>query len=192
MGLAEFSMYYSIVIISVIWLVTPIGSNIRENTGVSLSLGKLIASFKQLITRKNSDNGEEQEVSRGYDKKELLKDGLKIMMMDLVLQGAQMITVYLALIHDPAVGYQITALLSQLPSFGLAYSTGLSFMVKLAGSRLLGAGDYDTYIKFGIMGLIAILLFVPVIVFSVYKYTSELGTYKYFYVLILHSLLMFN
>jgi hypothetical protein len=103
-----------------------------------------------------------------------------------------MITVYLALIHDPAVGYQITALLSQLPSFGLAYSTGLSFMVKLAGSRLLGAGDYDTYIKFGIMGLIAILLFVPVIVFSVYKYTSELGTYKYFYVLILHSLLMFN
>jgi hypothetical protein len=185
MGLSEFSMYYSMVLLIVIYLVTPIGSNIRENTGVSLSLGKLSASFKQLITRKNhntgsdnSDNdGEDQEVSDGggFDKKKLIKDGLKIMAVDLVLQGATLVTVYLALIHDPAVGFQITALVSQLPKYGYAYSFGLAMMVKIAGARLIAVGAYDRYIKFGLLALIAIILFVPVIVFSIYNYTSEIA-----------------
>jgi hypothetical protein len=40
---------------------------------------------------------------------------------------------------------------------------------------LIAVGAYDRYIKFGLLALIAIILFVPVIVFSIYNYTSEIA-----------------
>ncbi|MGK3737290.1 MAG: hypothetical protein ACI90V_004135 [Bacillariaceae sp.] len=113
MGLAEFCMNAGVPIFSIIYLITPIGSHIRENTGVSLSFSKLIVSMKELFDRKSDATAEHSQIendtensnSKSYSRA-LLMDGFKIMVMDLVLEGTTLITIYLALLKDQAIGYQ--------------------------------------------------------------------------------------
>jgi len=53
MGAAEFSDHIALPLSSTLYLKTPIGSNIRENTGVSLSISKLVVAFKELTNREH-------------------------------------------------------------------------------------------------------------------------------------------
>ena len=46
---AEFAVPYVTVVLVVLYLITPLGSDIRKNTGVSLSLTKLCTSFRSLF-----------------------------------------------------------------------------------------------------------------------------------------------
>lgn len=113
MGLSEFCQAAGIPIFSIIYLMTPIGSNIREDTGVSLSFSKLIVSMKELFGRESdateehsqNENDTGKSDSENYSRA-LLMDGLKIMVIDLVLEGATLVTIYLALSKDQAIGYQ--------------------------------------------------------------------------------------
>ena len=46
---AEFAVPYVTVVLTVLFLITPLGSDIRKNTGVSLSLTKLCISFRSMF-----------------------------------------------------------------------------------------------------------------------------------------------
>jgi hypothetical protein len=113
MGLAEFCQAAGVPIFSIIYLITPIGSHIREQTGVSLSFSKLTISMKELFGRESDaieehsqiENDTENSNSENYSRA-LLMDGLKIMVMDVILEGTTLITIYLALLKDQAIGYQ--------------------------------------------------------------------------------------
>ena len=63
------------------------------------------------VDTNNGDNGEQGNVKTKSGTKLLLLEGLKIMVMDLVIEGATLITVYLALMKDSATGYQLTSLI---------------------------------------------------------------------------------
>ena len=113
MGLSEFCQAAGIPIFSIIYLMTPIGSTIREDTGVSLSFSKLIVSMKELFGRESDATEEHSQIENDTEKSDsenysraLLMDGLKIMVIDLVLEGATLVTIYLALLKDQAIGYQ--------------------------------------------------------------------------------------
>ena len=68
--------------------------------------------------------------------KDLLKDGLKIMAMDVAIQFCISLSVYLALLKDAATGYQLTALQSALPTYGIAYALGMGIVLKIVGSEI--------------------------------------------------------
>lgn len=120
---AEFSSPYVTLILSVLYLTTPLGFTIRDNTGVKLSISKLCQSFSNLICLGNSKEVLEEELlsltdqhindkeegSGEENKKEdtdkasdtsaaaLAKEGLCIMALDLAVQLSKSLAVYLAL-----------------------------------------------------------------------------------------------
>ena len=186
----EFSVSYVTLALTIIYLISPLGSSIRGSTGVTLSLRKLIASFGTLFragfsedvdesiddldaplihsdtaeddsppigagggdggldsTASASDHGpgdshapidiegdEERSTTRT-----LVREGLSLMFLDVSVQLAKSLAVYLALLTDRATAYQLAALDSNLPSYGLAYSYGISFTIKVGPYRRLCA-----------------------------------------------------
>ena len=171
----EFSVSYVTLALTILYLTSPLGSSIRDKTGVTLSLRKLMSSFGTLFcvgfrkdadessddidtpridtaeddsSRIVADDGEgsaasasDHELGGGGERsttRELVREGLSLMFLDVSVQLAKSLAVYLALLTDRATAYQLTALDSNLPSYGLAYSYGLSFTIKVVQCRLLG------------------------------------------------------
>lgn len=141
----EFAVPYCTVALVVCYMLLPLGHTIRDNTGVTLSFTSLFKGFKALFrviytdgsqqpTEVQSllDNEGDGGVSdEGSTTKALVKEGLMIMGLDLGVQLAKSLTIYLALTTDASTAYQLTALDSYLPSYGMAYATGISFCVKV-------------------------------------------------------------
>lgn len=162
---AEFAAAWVLPILSILYLVGPLGADLRLHTGVHLQLHKMKSYWKDL--RENSEpglteqrnaydeinheaggveaeteeketlpdsrvveSGEPGETAGGGEAlappppapqstKALLKEGLKIMFMDVAIQCCISLSIYLALANNAAEGYQLTALQSALPTYGI-------------------------------------------------------------------------
>jgi hypothetical protein len=184
LAFAEFSSSWAVPILSVAYLVSPLGADLRANTGVHLQLAKfrgymtstltgsppslgpgLVASSAHSATTEqdgalgeadrcpsdvqgedkrtpaNEDTGVDDasdavSLSNGggatsppppashlpqatESTQALLLEGFKIMFMDVAVQCCISLGIYLALAKDAAEAYQLTALQSALPTYGM-------------------------------------------------------------------------
>mmetsp|Transcript_10388 Transcript_10388/g.22196 ORF Transcript_10388/g.22196 Transcript_10388/m.22196 type:complete len:369 (-) Transcript_10388:1425-2531(-) len=87
------------------------------------------ATAKIETTNTTTSNGNSEDTN---DTMKLFFQGLKIMFMDVAIQGCTTFTLYVAPRRDSAVAYQIGALPSALPSYGYGYgyATGISMIFK--------------------------------------------------------------
>jgi len=185
---AEFSQPYVTLILSVIYLITPLGSTIREHTGVSLSISKLCQSFRALFRLGHSRDSEEgrsrdseelhtptnpENIEGDIDDDEtsasdpsvatLAKEGMCIMAVDLTVQLSKSLAIYLALATDAATAYQLTALDSYLPSYGIAWTLGMASAFKPFGTAFLSIKEYGYFFKLVRLYLICAFLVIPLI-----------------------------
>jgi hypothetical protein len=134
LALGEFAVPYCILIWSIMYLISPLGSSIREHTGVRLSISKLGSSFCELFKPARSSNASQTDplqtglLSEGDETKsddldpindrlehtsspgELIREGHCIMILHVAVQLAKTLAIYLALKTDAAMAYQLTAL----------------------------------------------------------------------------------
>jgi hypothetical protein len=209
-GIADYVYDLTIPLLTILYLITPLGSQICDRTGVHLSLSKLLSVFSiqvkpssalastststststftslnettKLINddTKKKDNEEESASSTPTSTTptstmDLLLDGLKVMFMDVAIQACVSFTLYVALLEDSAVAYQISALQSALPAYGYGYALGISMMFKLIGSTLLAQNKYLKFVKFATICTVCVLLLIPGIVISVVKDRHEIA-----------------
>ena len=106
---------------------------------------------------------------------DLLKDGLKIMAMDVAIQFCISLSVYLALLKDAAVGYQLTALQSALPTYGIAYALGMGIVLKIAGPRFIASKKFATFATFARITVGCAILLVPLIIGAVIPFRTNLA-----------------
>eukprot|EP00587_Corethron_hystrix_P016726 CAMPEP_0113331158 /NCGR_PEP_ID=MMETSP0010_2-20120614/22299_1 /TAXON_ID=216773 ORGANISM="Corethron hystrix, Strain 308" /NCGR_SAMPLE_ID=MMETSP0010_2 /ASSEMBLY_ACC=CAM_ASM_000155 /LENGTH=519 /DNA_ID=CAMNT_0000194325 /DNA_START=518 /DNA_END=2077 /DNA_ORIENTATION=+ /assembly_acc=CAM_ASM_000155 len=152
LGIAEFVMDWSSPIALFLFLISPLGAQIRERTGLELSTKKVLSyfrmplsKFRKKIVKESVDNDNEDKDTAAADDASqdtvvLLKDGLKLMFMDIVIQACMTCSVYLALNADRAVAYQITSMQSEMPTYGSAYVTGMAITAKILGPIFLSNG----------------------------------------------------
>jgi hypothetical protein len=207
-GIADYVYDLTIPLLTILYLITPLGSQICDRTGVHLSLSKLLSVFSiqvkpssalaststststftslnettKLINddTKKKDNEEESASSTPTSTTptstmDLLLDGLKVMFMDVAIQACVSFTLYVALLEDSAVAYQISALQSALPAYGYGYALGISMMFKLIGSTSLAQNKYLKFVKFATICTVCVLLLIPGIVISVVKDRHEIA-----------------
>jgi hypothetical protein len=196
---AEFSVPYLIVVLSIIYLVSPLGASIRDETGVQISITKLCSSFCELLRpeRVNGDTERERQTppaaaenDGGLENaspvenhqadsksgaKDLVKEGLCIMCLDVCVQLAKTLAIYLALKTDAATAYQLTALESQLPSYGIAYTTGMAFAFKIVGPIFLTMKEYGLFFKMARVYLVCTFLIIPLIIGSTLPFLEGLS-----------------
>jgi hypothetical protein len=193
LAFAEFSANWAIPILSIAYLVSPLGADLRDNTGVHLKLAKFrgyttstLAGSPpslgpELVASGSAAGGADQDRElgepggrtsdfEGADKRtpgddvpaledhidarsasdgdggalspppsathiphatetteSLLLEGFKIMFMDVAVQCCISLGIYLALAKDAAEAYQLTALQSALPTYGMGtFGLGLA------------------------------------------------------------------
>mmetsp|Transcript_11282 Transcript_11282/g.23749 ORF Transcript_11282/g.23749 Transcript_11282/m.23749 type:complete len:702 (+) Transcript_11282:462-2567(+) len=219
---AEFAAAWVYPVLSICYIISPLGSTLRENTGVSLSLSKLrksiVNSFSPSTPNRSSrckqstttqlpndeerlaeGNGEESvkdaeestprneeelaenDVAKTSDDegelstRDLLRDGLKVMAIDVVVQVCASLTVYLALAQDGAVAYQITALQSQLPTYGIAYAFGMAMAFKIVGPIFISLKGYKYFARLCRIFFVCAFLFIPLIVGCTVPFSNGLA-----------------
>ena len=185
---AEFSSPYVTLLLTVLYLSTALGANIRESTGVSLSFSKLLQSFGALFRLEEEvkmeqgasgasqhigdteeggrvGDNDEEDIDKASDSsvKSLVKEGLCIMFMDVMVQLAKSLAIYLALASDAATAYQLTALDSYLPQYGMAYTLGMAWGFKVFGTVFLSIKEYEYFFKTALVYIVCALLIVPII-----------------------------
>lgn len=204
LALAEFAASWVFPIISLVYIMSPLGKDLREHTGFQLEL----KSFKNVFSGPSCDgpvtrpeetplvssvadaadtesqivgtDNDEEEIpvlleAKIPSNKEIFLDGLKIMALDVATQICITTGVYLALTKDAAVGYQLTALQSALPAYGIAYATGLGIMFKLAGPHMLADQRYNSFANYSRLVLLCTFLLFPVIVGTVEPFHEGLA-----------------
>ncbi|OEU12094.1 hypothetical protein FRACYDRAFT_244354 [Fragilariopsis cylindrus CCMP1102] len=205
-GIADYVYDFTIPLLTILYLITPLGSQICNRTGVHLSFTKLLSIFLQFKPSKTASSASSassastsvnettkliKDVNETTKKKnneesssstpmststiDLLLDGLKVMFMDVAIQGCVSFTLYVALLEDSAVAYQISALQSALPAYGYGYALGISMMFKLIGSTLLAQNKYIKFVQFATICVLCVLLLIPGIVISVVKDRHEIA-----------------
>lgn len=194
---AEFAAAWVYPVLSIGYIISPLGSTLRENTGVSLSLFKLrksivnsfsstapTGSSSEQVTTEQIPNDEEEltevtnetpEDVEELSTKDLLKDGLKVMVIDVVIQVCVSLTVYLALAQDGSVAYQITALQSQLPTYGIAYAFGMAMAFKIVGPIFISLKGYKYFARLCRIFFVCSFLLVPLIVGSTVPFSIGLA-----------------
>ncbi|KAL7519123.1 hypothetical protein ACHAWX_004703 [Stephanocyclus meneghinianus] len=196
LALGEFAVPYCILLLSISYLVSPLGRSITESTGVELSINMLRRSFRDLFflgrsvgdsqaeqSSLLSENEEEQEaqnqVNEGSEHESsaagLVREGLCIMFLDVAVQLAKTLAIYMALKTDAATAYQLTALDSELPSYGIAYTTGMAFMFKIIGPIFLTIEEYGYFFKMARVYLICAFLLIPLIIGSTAPFLDGLA-----------------
>jgi len=203
-GISDYVSDFTTPVLALLYLGTPLGYEICNRTGVTLSWTKLVSIFhftsssstsistststkdtNDIINEtttliKDSENGkvtvkDNGNFDDGMSTWNLLLDGLKVMFMDVAIQGCVSFTLYVALVQDSAVAYQISALQSALPSYGYAYAFVISMMFKLVGSQLLAEMKYEKFVKFATICTICVLLLIPGIMISVVQDRHEIA-----------------
>jgi hypothetical protein len=165
LAFAEFTSNWVLPILAIAYLVSPLGADLREHTGVVLRVSKFrdyAASQFASTTRNEAADANDTAISDGAPEtatpkeenvllaepqighascamgeavqepgavsesppppettKSLLKEGLKIMFMDVAVQCCISLSIYLALSRNAAEAYQLTALQSALPTYGI-------------------------------------------------------------------------
>lgn len=203
---AEFTAAWMLPLLSILYIVSPLGANLRENTGVNLRVGTLFTSFKSLFggmetpaDDSKKDGGsdmasphkaaaEEHTPDESHTKenaapagpspestKTLLVEGLKIMVMDVVIQCCTSISIYLALSKDASVAYQLTALQSALPTYGIAYAFGMGIMFKVVGPQLIAGEHFQMFAALARVTCICSFLLIPLIMGAVIPFRSGMA-----------------
>merc|ERR1719469_1208006 len=73
LSLAEFAGAWVFPILAILYMISPLGKTLRENTGVSLSLSKLIRSFRLTFSSwTNNKSAEGSSVSGNNDGEEVV------------------------------------------------------------------------------------------------------------------------
>lgn len=75
----------------------------------------------------------------------VLRGGFQLMVVDLSVQLSISITIYVAATQHVMTSYKLAAAQAAYWSFGPQYLVGVNVMLKLFGSRLMGAGQFRTY-----------------------------------------------
>ena len=107
--------------------------------------------------------------------KELLIEGLKIMAMDVSIQLCVSLSVYLALVQDAAIGYQLTALQSALPTYGIAYARGMGIMFKVVGPMFVAKGAFQLFANLARITVVCAFLLVPLILGAVVPFADNMA-----------------
>eukprot|EP00931_Biecheleriopsis_adriatica_P050420 TRINITY_DN29190_c0_g1_i1.p1 TRINITY_DN29190_c0_g1~~TRINITY_DN29190_c0_g1_i1.p1 ORF type:complete len:618 (-),score=100.64 TRINITY_DN29190_c0_g1_i1:158-2011(-) len=107
---------------------------------------------------------------------ESLRHGLLAMTLDLVLQASGTISVYVAGFQSLEVLYQLSAANAAMPAY-TCYANGLSYMVKLSGAFLIGAGLFKQFGGFMTIMLGLSLVLGIVSVFSIFPYKEALSSF---------------
>jgi hypothetical protein len=127
-------------------------------SGLELSAKKVLSYLLAPFRKKSSTDEREKESST------LLKQGLKLMFIDIALEACMSCSVYLALKTDGSIAYQITALLSELPMYGYSYAFGMTIAIKIMGPYFLSDGEGKLFVGFvtryvlAAIGLVALVL----------------------------------
>lgn len=79
---------------------------------------------------------------------ELIIEGLKAMSVDVTLQLSITIGIYVAAYHGVSCAYQLSALQSALPAFGVAWVIGFGVILKIIGSQLIASRKYKMFQHF--------------------------------------------
>lgn len=79
---------------------------------------------------------------------ELIIEGLKAMSVDVTLQLSITIGIYVAAYHGVSCAYQLSALQSALPAFGVAWTIGFSLILKIIGAQLIASRKYEMFQMF--------------------------------------------
>jgi hypothetical protein len=95
--------------------------------------------------------------------------------MDVVIKVCISLGIYLALLHDAADGYTLTALQSVLPAYGTAYALGMGIMFKVAGPRLLAKKEYKRFAAFARIVIGCVYLLIPLIMGSVLPFRDGMA-----------------
>ena len=84
---------------------------------------------------------------------------------------------YLALASDAATAYQLTALESYLPSYSIAWVTGMSWAFKVFGTMFLSIKETSYFFKLARVSLLCTALVVPLILGTTLpeKYINDLA-----------------
>lgn len=177
LGIGEIVMDYLIPSLLIGFIVSPMGSQIRERTGLNLSVKKVFSYLLRPLASiggggdNNNIHNEDVNNNRDNDNNEngdetasLLKEGLKIMFMDVIIQACMSCSVYLALKTDSAVAYKITALQSELPSYGTTYALGMAITAKVLGPFLLSNNMHGIFVKYIGCLMVCVLFLVILIV----------------------------
>ena len=197
---AEFTAAWMMPSLAILYIISPLGADLRDNTGVNLRFGKLVNSMRALLNydrnhgtgtpsqkagaeEHNSDENRHvdfavQEISsepKPDSTKTLLIEGLKIMVMDVVIQCCISISIYLALSNSASVAYQLTALQSALPTYGIAYAFGMGIMFKVVGPQLIAAKHFQMFAALARVTCVCSFLLIPLICGAVIPFTSELA-----------------
>lgn len=255
---AEFAGAWVFPVLSILYLISPLGSTLRENTGVTLSISKLhrsiFLSFSSAeekpsdtpssvipatkviddssnevksnttsapeaaygaadLTEDKSSNtptpapatnvlddssneenpsttsppeaaygaadaisqNAEEDGPEDFSMKDLLNDGLKVMFVDVTVQVCVSLTVYLALSSNAATGYQLTALQSQLPTYGMAYAFGMAITFKIVGPMFMSMNAYKQFAMLSRVFVLCSALLVPLIVGASVPFSNGLA-----------------
>jgi hypothetical protein len=220
LAISEFASAWVFPILSILYMVSPLGKDLRRNTGVSLDprrlknlllLNNLTADNDTMQNESadviqmqetggedkvhisdspdgnaNVENIEQHEVKHNPrniqdieslepNNKELLLDGIKIMSMDVAVQFCTSLGVYLALLSNASEAYQLTALQSALPNYGIAYALGLGVMFKITAPHIIADQNYQKFANLARITVAAAVLLVPIIIGSVVPFTVGLS-----------------
>jgi len=163
LGISEFAQDWVTTLLLLGLLLSPLGKPIAERTGLELSAKKVFSYFLAPFQKKSNANGEE-ETEQSEDTGGVLQQGLKIMCIDITIQSCLTCSTYLALNADSAVAYQLTALQSELPQYGLGYAVGMSMCIKMMGPMFLSQGKPKAFSTFVMWNLAAVFFLVVLII----------------------------
>ena len=82
---------------------------------------------------------------------------------------------FLALAQDGAVAYQITALQSQLPTYGIAYAFGMAMAFKIVGPIFISLKGYKYFARLCRIFFVCAFLFIPLIVGCTVPFSNGLA-----------------
>ncbi len=140
---------------------------ISFSSGLELSFKKVFSYFAMPFRRKEESSKNSEELRADKDRREkelknLVKQGLKLMFIEMTLQLCISVSMHFSLKADGSVAYQMTALQSYLPIYGVAYTFGMAMIIKTFGPLLLGEGHgiFLGFVKWNVVALLGLVILI--------------------------------
>jgi len=151
--------YFASTIVSISWVAVYLllDRPLRRKFGLHFLCCPKVSELKKVDDREQPLLGfvEESRTDRQQSIKnaknmgwELIIEGLKAMSVDVTLQLSITIGIYVAAYHGVSCAYQLSALQSALPAFGVAWVIGFGMILKIIGSQLIANRKYKMFQHF--------------------------------------------
>jgi len=158
--IAEFVGAWILPVLFIGFMKSPLGAQVCERTGVELSAKKVLAYLLYPFKKETNTDSNENTEGRRKEFLLLIKQGLKVMFVDITIQFATTISVYLALNKDSAIAYQIMAMQSRLPSYGMSATRAMALLIVIMGPVFLKAGIFVDFVKMNVLSLVMLVLLI--------------------------------